>query len=73
MSTIIVHRYEVRVIRTQVHRRIYVLDRESEWLGQLCEALYVDGIVEKADEISFKVVVTRHHVEDAMIGFVDLA
>ena len=58
MSTVIVYRHEVWIIRTQVHRGIDVLDRETERLWQLCEALYVGRIIEEADEISFKVVVT---------------
>src|SRR5437867_10909459 len=69
MRALIVHRYEVRIIRFQVLPRIYVLDGEAESLRQLRKSHHVFRVVEELGKLPLKIVVTRHQIKDALLAF----
>src|SRR5207248_8217118 len=56
--------YEVRLIVTQVGRRIGVLNDKAELLRQLGERLYVGRVLEKTGEPALELVFAGDEVED---------
>src|SRR6266849_10507036 len=67
-----INRRKIWIVRTQVHPEIHVVDRESKRLRQLRKRPNVFRAIQKLRKTLLEIVVARHHIEDAVVGFVDL-
>src|SRR5690348_14257191 len=64
-----VESYKIRLIVSQVHRRIGVFDGEAERARKFRESGNIGGVVEELGKFSFEIVVTRNQIEDAFTSF----
>ena len=66
--------HEIRIVGTQVHPEVHVVNREPERLRQFGETPQTSfALSRKRAKAFLEIVVARHHVEDTMYGFVNLS